>query len=194
MPGLRLFIAVDFSDEVAAAAAEVARQMRRTLDVPGARITWVKSGNLHMTMKFLGDTAEELVPEATRAIDVAAARHAPFNVRVRGAGGFPDTRRPRVLWLALAEGAAGMAALAAGVEASLTAAGFAPEARAFSPHLTVARVKAAGRADYAGACARVNERDAGSCTIDRVTLYRSELRPDGPVYTSLHESRIGGRA
>ena len=193
MSSLRLFIAVDFSDEVAARAAEVARQMRRTLEVPGTRITWAKPGNLHMTLKFLGDTDEELVPEVTRAMDEAAARHAPFRVRVRGAGGFPDMRRPRVLWLALEAGAGEMTRLAEDVDDALLAAGFPRDGRQFTPHLTVGRVKVAGRgADFDAAAARVDGRDAGACEIDRVTLYRSVLNPDGPVYTRLHQRRLGG--
>ena len=193
MSSVRLFIAVDFSDEVAAGAAAVAGQMRRTLEVPGTRITWVKPGNLHLTLKFLGDTDEELVPEAIRALDAAADVHAAFTVRVRGAGGFPDLRRPSVLWLALAEGGDRMVRLAGDVERALVGAGFPRDERTFTPHLTVGRVRIAGRgADFAAACARVDDRDAGACGIDRVTLYRSTLNPDGPAYTALRQCRLGG--
>jgi 2'-5' RNA ligase len=190
MSSLRLFIAVDFSEDVVRAAAEVGRQMRRTLDMPGTRISWVKPENLHLTLKFLGDIEEETVPLIREALDAAAARHGVFGVCVRGARTFPGGGKPRVIWLGLREGADRMTALAADIERELCALGCPRDERGFRPHLTIARVKVAGRADYAGACRRVDDRDAGACKIDHVTLYSSTLDPKGAVYTVQHRAAL----
>lgn len=190
MSSLRLFVAVDFSEDVVRAAAEIGRQMRRTLDMPGTRISWVKPQNLHLTLRFLGNTDQETVPLIREALDAVAARHEAFGVRVRGAGTFPGGAKPRVIWLGLAEGADRMTALAADVERELLALGCPREERGFRPHLTIARVKAAGHADYAGACRRVGDRDAGTCVVDHVTLYSSVLDPNGAMYEVQHRSGL----
>jgi len=190
MANLRLFIAVDFSPEITQAALLVSRRLRRSLELPGTRVSWVREGGLHITLKFLGDTDESLVSIIAQTMDEVAGRHGQFGVRVKGLGTFPDTGKPRVIWMGLAEGGSELGALAADMDFTLSGLGFTGENRRFQPHLTLGRVREAGHADFASACARLNDCDAGRSTIDSMTLYSSFLDPRGPIYTVRHISDL----
>jgi 2'-5' RNA ligase len=191
MPDLRLFIAAEVPPEIRGKAAAVARRARSHLELPGTRISWVRENNLHFTLKFLGDTAADTVDIISRSLDAACARHRPFSIKVRGTGCFPSAGRPRVVWMGLSEGAERLSALAADIEREMTDLGFPPEARMFSPHLTLGRIKAAGHADFAAALKSTAGAEAGTCTIGHVTLFRSVLDPSGAIYTPLNRSGLG---
>lgn len=188
---IRAFVAVELDAALRQAIARVQADLRRRLqetDGPGLRVQWVKPESIHLTLKFLGDIPEERVAEIRTSLSGTVARHVRFAVGVEGLGVFPDLRGPRILWVGLAEGAGAVASLAADVEAALAAAGFAPEAKPFHPHLTLARIKEGSR--EAGRCwsrERLLEREArlGSLTVEALSLMKSELRPSGAIYTEL---------
>jgi 2'-5' RNA ligase len=177
---IRSFIAVDLSPPVRAAMGRLLDQFRRLK----CDIRWVRAEGMHVTLKFLGwvDPArlEQIHPVLAAAIDNQPA----LPMRVRGLGAFPSLRRPRVLWVGLESD--GLAELAARVEAAMSGLGFEAEKRAFNPHTTL------GRVNGLRGWSRVEELfkahlsdDFGECSVDAVTIYRSTLRPDGAVYTSL---------
>lgn len=153
--------------------------------IAGAR--WTDAERLHVTLRFLGDVAADRLPGVRAAIGAAAAGHAPFRLEVRGAGAFPSAQRPRIVWVGVGAGAAEVSALAASLEQALEPLGFAPEARAFSPHLTVGRLREPPRDRFAvprliGAAA---DRVWGETLVPAVHLMRSELFPAGPIYSIL---------
>jgi 2'-5' RNA ligase len=170
-------------------AAFFAREGR---GVPALR--WAPGSHLHLTLKFLGDVAAHMLPEVRAAIEASLADHGPFAVELRGAGAFPSVQRPRVVWVGLAAGAAEATALAGSLERSLAPLGFAPEQRAFTPHLTVGRVKAPGpdRAALPRLLAAVRDRVWGQTVAREVHLVRSELFPAGPIYSILHTTSLSG--
>jgi 2'-5' RNA ligase len=176
MGSLRLFLAIDFPAAAKDAALAVSAQLRDVL--PDAR--WIPRDNLHVTTKFLGWVPEESVNAIAAAASDVAGGMLPFDVRLGEPGAFPSSRRARVLWLGVDDPAGGFGAVAAACEEALEALGFAPERRAFVPHLTLARLPAPRRVEVAP----VEVQPVGF-TVDRLTLFRSHLRRPAPRYEEL---------
>ena len=181
----RLFVAVDVGDALRAEAARVIRAISNQIEAVKTppRITWVKPSVLHVTLRFIGEVEDGIVPglceRLTRPIVMP-----PFEVAWRGVGAFPSPRHPRALWLGVVSGGAGLGALEAEVSRRLVGT-VEPEARPLLPHLTLGRIKMAGAGvDWPKVLRAVEVRDAHSM-VDRVTLYRSRLSRQGPNYTGL---------
>ncbi|HET9489215.1 MAG TPA: RNA 2',3'-cyclic phosphodiesterase [Methylomirabilota bacterium] len=172
----------------AALAAEIERLAPRARDV-----AWVGSENLHLTLKFLGGVEPERLERVAAALGAAAATVAPFEVALRGLGAFPSQRRPRVVWAGAHTGGAAVTALAARVEDALGPLDFPREARAFSAHVTLGRVREPRRAAALGeALAADAEKDFGRFRVEQVTLMRSDLSPRGARHTALASWPLGG--
>ena len=160
-----------------------------------ASVKWVEPQNLHFTLKFLGDVAEERTEAVTEALREVARRTPPFAGHVAGVGVFPSLSRPRVVWAGMTAGAEELAGLASEVEEALVPLGFERERRAFTPHLTLGRVKSVVNvSNLAEAVQRHAEADFGPLRVDAVYLMRSDLRPSGPVYSPLAELWLRGVA
>lgn len=178
----RLFIALDVPDTVRGTLAAL-----RTDDLDGAR--WTNPGQLHCTLRFLGDTPEEQVPEieATLAhLDTPP----PLDLRLDGLTVFPSRRRPRVLVARIAPDDE-LLALQQRIEDAVQHLGFEPEPKRFRPHVTLARFK---RAD-AGAVhdwLRAHTADA-TFTTDALHLYASMLKPSGALHERLASFPLHGQ-
>jgi len=187
----RLFVAVSLSEEVLDEAFNITLRLKRRLDYSSAKISWVKKDNLHFTLKFLGETPSENIGPVVEALDEISANHQPFKIRIQDAGCFPNSTRPRVLWLGLSEGAEKMKKLAAEVENMMNLLEFAEEKRPFSPHLTIARVKSPGDPDFAGILEQMNGIGTNTCIVDHLTLFKSTLHPSGAVYDVIKRIMLG---
>ncbi len=153
---------------------------------PAARIQWSPPANLHITTKFIGEWPEERLAEVQRAL-ASLPPFAPMRIAIRRLGFFPNPHNPRVFWCGI-EAPQDLARLAADTEQALEKIGIAREQRAFSPHLTLARIKE--RLDLQPlreAIAALPSVDFGEFTADRFYLYQSRLRPGGSVYSKLAE-------
>ena len=178
---LRLFVAVDVPDDIRAEVAGALTPLRER--IPEAR--WPPERNWHVTVKFLGRTWPRLVEWVTEAVGDVASAAAPFRTSVAGLGAFPSLRRARVVWAGLDDAGGALASLAAALDEAL-ADEFAPEARTFSPHLTVARLKTpAPLGELPPLAGRPFD-------VDRIVLYRSRLQRPAPVYEALGEFRLVG--
>ncbi len=180
---LRTFVAVEIDARVRAAVVDVIEQ----LSSPGDGVKWVERENLHLTLQFLGQTPAGQVADICHAIEEAVAASTPFELEIRGAGAFPNARRPRTVWLGVTEGSTPLGAVQKQVQKALKRLGFPPEARAFSPHLTIGRVRDGGPASSkmsAGLAALAYE-SCGRCPITEIVLFSSDLTPTGPIYTAL---------
>ena len=151
-------------------------------------ITCVKSANLHLTLKFIGDTPESKIPELQQAVAKTVKGIQPFVISLRGFGVFPDKLAPRTLWAGIEGDLEVLLDLTKMIETEVTQLGFPPEGKPFCPHLTLARIKknqrAAGEA-IEKASMLADPFIFGSLLVEQVTLFKSELRPTGSVYTKL---------
>jgi 2'-5' RNA ligase len=191
---IRAFIAVELTDDLRRALRSMQRQLQTA---PGASaVRWVAPENIHLTLKFLGNMDAARVTELSAALQTAVAGAAPFTLALRGLGCFPNTRRPNVIWVGV-EGAVGeVAALAVRIEQAAAALGYPLEDRPFSPHLTVGRIKREARSDDRAVIGRAVESfpatELGVLRAEDVRLIKSDLRPDGPLYTTLATAPLGG--
>jgi 2'-5' RNA ligase len=135
---LRLFVAVDMPRDVKRAIILTIEGLQRTLAMPSLR--WIRSEGIHATLKFLGATPEDRLPEIKQALARCGETAAAFDLAPLGVGSFGG-RNLRVVWIGLGGDGGGLAGLAEGVEASLEPLGFVRERRAFNAHMTLARVR-----------------------------------------------------
>lgn len=180
---MRVFVAVTLAPSV----NEEMMKVQALLRAAGGDVRWVRPRNFHLTFRFLGTVAPARVEKLLAAL-CDAVRHTPrLRVRVRGLGAFPSLDRPRVVWAGVA--GRGLSGLAATLDAALTDAEFSsPRAggQAFHPHVTLGRVRS--RRGWKSVLPRVQRHlrhDFGDSPIGAVSLYRSDLRPDGAVHTVL---------
>jgi 2'-5' RNA ligase len=184
---VRLFIAVPLPSQVADRAAACLPPA-----LPALRP--VRPDLLHVTLAFLGWVADDRLDAAGDAARAAAAKVRPFDLSFDHAGRFPPTGRPKALWLGTGAGTTELTRLAADLTAELRARSFALEGRAFTPHLTLARVRAeaspAESRTVAAAIAALAVPEL-RVEVDRLAVVRSDLSPTGPRYTTLVEAPIG---
>ena len=178
---MRLFTAIDLPGELVATLARLIDQLR-----PSARINWSAPANLHITTKFIGEWPDNDLDRLTRALETLAPRE-PIPIAMRGVGFFPNPHSPRLFWAAVHAGPE-LAALARDTDAALAGIGVPADTKPFSPHLTLARIKAPAKMQpLREAIAALPFTGFGAFTPDRFYLYRSELKPTGSVYTKLSD-------
>lgn len=159
-------------------------------------MSWVKAGNVHVTVRFLGDLGDSGVKRVCDAVVRAATPLSAPVARLGGIGGFPSLTRPRVLWVGLSEGEESVRALGSVVNDGIRLAGFGPPEKPFRPHLTLARVREGARGLDAIRSASLPPPPAPE-PLDRIAVMKSELHPAGSRYTALTEVRLrppGGTA
>lgn len=158
-------------------------------------VAWVTPGNLHITLKFLGGVDPAMIGPVTAGLAKVAARAMPFPLTIQGLGAFPSLTRPRVIWAGTDAGAETLIALATSVQHALAGLGFPPEARPFSPHVTLGRVRAPQRDQaLADALAEAERRALGVVEVAYMSLMRSDLSSRGARYTELAAYPLGARA
>ena len=183
---MRVFVAVDLSDEAREAVGEYMAALARHPAFSDLSLRWVNLGKLHITLQFLGDVAGEEVPRITLAVN-RKLHQRTFRVALEEAGVFPIRGAPRVVWLGARCGSEEMGELHAEVGVHLEAAGHMCDARPFKPHVTIARVKRARGSDTLRIRAAFDRRPLRIPVwyVDHVTLYESRLSPHGAAYHHL---------
>lgn len=169
----RLFVAVPLSEPARAAVADVVERIRAG-EPEGRGVRWVRLDGLHITLRFLGPTAESRVADVAAAVAEAATGVEPFAIRIAGADAFPPVGRPRTLWLDLDRGVDELANLAARLDDALAGGGWERERRPFRAHLTLARADGvrAGPATVAALREAAAELAIES-PIERIVLFES---------------------
>lgn len=187
---LRLFVAVDLDAERLARAGRIIDEQK--LVMPHAR--WLAARQLHVTLSFLGQVElASLLDVGARLVEIAG-RFPPFNMKVGAAGGFPNARRPSVVWLGIEPDAPSLHGVAAALEAAWRDLGCRVEARAYHPHLTLARSKArGGDARLARVIEALAAVELGSCAVREIVLYRSDSSPTGARYTAVLRAPLAGK-
>jgi len=178
---MRLFTAIDLPPEIITTLEDLLRRLK-----PSAQINWSPPRNLHITTKFIGEWPEDRLEELQSALAALPPRD-PISISVEKLGFFPNPHSPRVFWAGI-HADAGLANLARDTEEALEKLGIVKEQRAFSPHLTLARIKTPGKQPaLLKAVADLPSLDFGSFTADRFYLYQSRTAPTGSMYTKLAE-------
>ena len=184
---IRAFIAVDVS------ISDTFFEFQKALKDTGARLKMTNQNSLHLTLKFLGDIAEEKVYEVEKAMVRSVDGMQPITGCLRGTGVFPSEEKIRVIWVGL-DGAESILDIAESLEEELERYGFDPEERTFIPHLTAARTKFDRRGGPDPNISKIlpvvqdfSSKEFGELRIDRLKLMKSELTPQGPIYSVVKE-------
>ena len=187
---MRLFFAIELPDDVQDLLDEATLGLR----AEAPELAWVDREKRHLTLKFLGDVAEDALPRLTTAAECAAAAHGPLEMSVREVGAFPNFRRARVVWIGV-EQERRLELLHHDLELACETEGFEVEGRPFRPHITLARVRSPLPVDRMKAFARVarSVRVRASVLVERITLFESTLAPSGARYRCVHSATLGGR-
>jgi 2'-5' RNA ligase len=188
---LRAFIALELPAHVCDAIQKQTTRLRQTLGSDFIR--WVPTRNMHLTLKFLGDTAASHLDFLKQMLLREADLHPQFDMQLGGVGSFPNSRNPRLLWIGI-HAPSDLASLQRGIEAGASRLGYKPEERAFSPHLTIGRVRqTVSLTELHKTRTALDSIQFGNIAIARVEsvhLFKSDLQSDGPIYTKLFSAPL----
>ena len=195
MEQIRTFIAIELSQGLKDNLTRLQDRLKR--QVPERSVRWVRSDGIHLTLKFLGDVPALRIASISQAVETACRDCNRFAIELTGLGCFPNPRRPRVMWVGVREPTGALVRLQKAVEGALVELGFEPEDRPFRPHLTLGRVqRRVGRSDAQRLGELIAQSDVGllgRMPVASVNVMRSDLRPDGAVYTVLSRTALGSR-
>jgi len=187
---MRVFIAIDIGEEIRAALRDLQQQLQSKVDVKKSDVKWVEPKNIHLTLKFLGEIKDEKVVEVCSITQDVAGRHKSFELDVETVGSFGG-RSARVVWVGVGQGCDNLLELQKDLDERLASAGWPQETRKFTGHLTLCRVRNP-KAGFKLAQVSDAYRDfkLGTMSADSVTVYQSQLKPTGPVYTVLGDYKL----
>jgi len=189
---LRAFVACELSGSLRDVIHEATADLRAGLGPDLVR--WVPRRNIHLTLKFLGDVSSTSLDLIVRALTAEASRHEAFDMLVAGIAAFPNSRRPRVLWVGLSAPPT-LGLLQRDLDTATARLGYKSEEREFSPHLTIGYVRsgalAAGTEKIREALVRTQVGKLGSQHVDAVHLFKSDLQRTGAVYTKMLSAPLG---
>jgi 2'-5' RNA ligase len=188
-PSVRSFIAIDLPDSVRRQLEALVLELRKS----NAQVGWVRIEGVHLTLKFLGNVALDVIEEIKPVLADIASQTAPIHLEPAGCGAFPAIKSPRVVWVGLRGQTDALAELGRRVEEAMAAFGFKPEGRPFKPHVTIGRVRGRQRIEALQQVLFAH-RDFTAEPFDaaEVVLYKSDLRPDGARYAALLKAPLSG--
>ncbi|MFO8133671.1 MAG: RNA 2',3'-cyclic phosphodiesterase [Thermoplasmatota archaeon] len=177
----RLFTAIDIG------ARQPLVELEQRLEETGANLKLVEPQNIHVTLKFLGDTDEAKIPAVEHAMQAAAADVEPYHASLQGVGVFPHLDYIKVIWIGVDDDGQ-TRHIAETLDDRLAGQGFRKEKHEFTPHATVARMKGARGKDAVRSLVQEHENtEFGDLSVEGIQLKKSELSPEGPVYTTLSD-------
>ncbi len=186
MEQVRCFIAVELPEEIRAGLSRLQTKLKSGNQFS---VKWVDPYSVHLTLKFLGNVNADMTSQITEAMGEAAQGVSPFHLEIKGLGVFPNPRRVQVIWVGISGEVDKLLQLQKGIESNLARLGFAPEARAFTPHLTLARVRDQASPDERqrlGQLIASTKFEAGyTFPVNAVSLMRSQLTREGAIYSQL---------
>lgn len=178
---MRCFIAIDLT-------AEVKEAIRGVIEKTGQcerGVRWVPPDNIHLTLKFLGEVKEDLIPEIAKKLTSICAGHETFSIKIKGTGAFPNYRNPNVLWVGI-DYSSQLERLFSAIDGGMSDLGFAKETRKFAPHLTLGRVKdKRGIEPVIRELSQFKDTFFGIVNVNEVLLMKSVLKPSGAEYSKV---------
>lgn len=189
---MRCFIAVDIDEFVIKAIADLQDRIREKAHLKKGEVKWVRPEAMHLTLKFLGEVSDDKIAQVCNIVSDAASEQKSFELDIEKAGSFGGTSA-RVLWIGTGAGSSELLRLQEKIENRLESAGWPAEARKFTGHLTLCRI----RSSRAGSKLAVMVEDykdfrCGDTMVESVSVYESQLRPEGAVYTVLGNYTLEG--
>jgi len=186
---VRSFLAIELPKPILRKIEEVQGDLKST----HADVRWVNPEKIHLTLKFFGSIEESRIDPIFKSIGEPIRDTSPFSLKVRGVGAFPHLKNPRVIWMGLVDGREVLTSFQKQIETQLGKIGFQPEDRPFHPHLTLGRMRSSrGKEELVGRMEKYKEEEFGDFQVERVVLFKSDLRPTGPIYTPLKDLKLGG--
>ncbi|MEC4686390.1 MAG: RNA 2',3'-cyclic phosphodiesterase [Nitrospirota bacterium] len=184
---MRCFIAIDIGEEMKKELDAFMKGLKKL----APDVKWLSGNHIHLTLKFLGNTDENLVERIKASLESVASCHRKFNLTVAGAGGFPDYSRPRVLWVGINRSEE-LNLLYNNIESAMELLGFERETRKFRPHLTIARVKSQkGLPPLLKEIRGCKDKEFGKIEVSEVLLMKSTLKTTGAEYERLCSATLG---
>ena len=188
---IRAFIAIEMADAVRASLSSL-QGMLRPHQHP--YVKWVDPKGIHLTLKFLGNIAQQQVSQIEEAISQASQGVSPFQLQLGGLGAFPSLGRPRVIWVAMTGDIERLVTLQKGIDQALVPLGFAIESRPFTPHLTLGRLRERASPEERkriGELVMATQSEAATAMkVSEIILMRSRLTPQGAIYSHIAEIEL----
>ena len=186
MEQIRSFIAIELPDELKLGLTQLQAQLKIGKQ---PSVKWVDPYSTHLTLKFLGNIAVDMISEITRAIEASVQEMPPFHLEAKGLGVFPNLRRVQVAWVGISGEVAQLSRLQQRIDSNLSPLGFASESRAFTPHLTLARLRQQAspeeRQSFGQLVAGAKFAAVYGFSVNSVNLMRSELTREGAIYSRI---------
>ena len=182
---MRCFIAIDIDEQIRKALADLQQELQGKADIKRGDAKWVNPDNIHLTLKFLGEIKDEQIMDICNITGDVAGRHKAFELDIESVGHFGG-KSARVLWVGTGQNVDKLLQLQQDLEQQLDLAGWPKEARKFSGHLTLCRIRnARAGAKLAQLAREYKDYELGTMPADSVSVYQSQLTPQGPIYTVL---------
>jgi len=185
---LRCFIAIEIPETIKKSIAAIIDNLKKS------DVKWVSEENIHITLQFLGETEESLIPDIKGALYKILAPYSHFYIKIADVGCFPSGKRPRIIWVGIKESQS-LINLYKGVSNEMVKFGYQTEERGFTPHVTIGRVKS--NRNMRELLSRLDElkvTDFPDFEVQDIKLMKSELKPSGAKYYSLAEIPFGRRS
>jgi 2'-5' RNA ligase len=183
---MRTFVAIELPSETKEKIEETITPFRKL----NLSISWVKPKNLHLTLKFLGEVDEEKIDDIVSILAQGVKEEQRFKMDLKDFGAFPDFKKARVLWIGIEKGKESLIRIQNKVEEGLSNIGFPQEKKGFSPHLTIARVKSPKGIERLTEQIKNVNFVAEDIEVDELILMRSQLHPQGAIYTPLETFKL----
>jgi 2'-5' RNA ligase len=182
---MRCFIAININETIRKALAKLQNELQGEADVKKSDVKWVNPENIHLTLKFLGEIKDEQIVDVCNITGDVAGRHKAFELDIESVGHFGG-RSARVLWVGMGQNSEKLLQLQQDLEQQLDSAGWHKEARKFSGHLTLCRIRNTKAGIILARLAQeYKDFKLGTAPVDSVSVYQSQLTPKGPIYTVL---------
>jgi 2'-5' RNA ligase len=168
------------------------QQIQGHLEPLGCDIAWVKPGNAHLTLKFLGDVKMGMIPSLTETLDDLCRNLNPIETRLTQPGVFPDFWHPRVVWIGLDDSDGNLTRLSGSLDTALGNIGFKKERRDFKPHITIGRIRMLKNIQQLSDAIKKFSVPADiKQSIGQIILVKSTLTPQGSIYEPLSHIDFG---
>lgn len=188
---IRSFLAFELPHDIMGVISHASGDMEKT----PLNVRWVKPGNIHLTMVFMGNVPREHLNPIERSAADVCRRYGPFKVFLDGTGVFGSRRNPRVLWARLNGDLDRISRFRDELQKDLEPLGIKQEKRRFKPHLTFGRFRKGAKtgSDLDELLSRYQDLASPTCALNELVLFKSDLKPGGAVYTRLNAWSLAGR-